>query len=397
MASSATLYGSSRRRVEADPVALLIQTLAAAGNIIGRCAYFAIESDYHRANLYAVLVGDSAKARKGTSWGRIRALTKIADPAWTEHHTKGGLSSGEGFIDAVRDEVKKFNAKDQTWEIVDPGVIDKRLFVIEPEFAGALSVMERSGNTLSPLIRQAWDGGNLATLTRNSPLRATAPHISITGHITVDEIRARLCRTDLANGFANRFLFMLVRRSNILPLGGNLTDSEILHLGEMLQTAVDNAKNIGLIEFDEEAAKAWIEIYHNLSVSKPGLLGAIVARGEAQVIRLAMIYAALDNSNAIRLPHLRAAVAAWDYAEASAAHIFGQSLGDPLADDILRTLRAQPQGLSRTDISGLLGHNKTSGRIGVALGLLQQQGLARCEMTKTVGRSSEVWSATRVD
>ena len=100
----------------------------------------------------------------------------------------------------MRDEVKKFNAKDQTWEIVDPGILDKRLFVIEPEFAGALSVMERSGNTLSPLIRQAWDGGNLATLTRNSPLRATAPHISITGHITVDELRARLCRADRANG-----------------------------------------------------------------------------------------------------------------------------------------------------------------------------------------------------
>ena len=55
---------------EADPVALLIQTLAAAGNILGRYAYFAVESDYHRANLYAVLVGDSAKGTQGYELGK---------------------------------------------------------------------------------------------------------------------------------------------------------------------------------------------------------------------------------------------------------------------------------------------------------------------------------------
>ena len=167
----------------------------------------------------------------------------------------------------------------------------------------------------------------------------------------------------------------------------------------MLQAGVvDNAKNVGLIEFDEEAARAWIEIYHNLSVSKPGLLGAIVARGEAQVIRLAMIYAALDNSNTIRLPHLRAAVAAWDYAEASAVHIFGQSLGDPLADDILRTLRAQSGGFREPISVASLATTKPAGELGWHLACSSKKASsARCEMTKTVGRSSEVWSATRED
>src|SRR4051812_42526141 len=58
---------------EADPVAILIQTLALAGNVIGRNAYYQVESDRHHANLFAVLTGKSSKARKGTSAGRVSA------------------------------------------------------------------------------------------------------------------------------------------------------------------------------------------------------------------------------------------------------------------------------------------------------------------------------------
>jgi hypothetical protein len=81
--------------------------------------------------------------------------------------------------------------------------------------------MERHGNTLSPTIRNAWDGKRLQTLTRNSPLKATGAHVSIIGHITRDELRARLSRTNMANGFANRFIFARVKRSKLLPFGGH--------------------------------------------------------------------------------------------------------------------------------------------------------------------------------
>jgi hypothetical protein len=169
---------------EANPVALLIQVLAMAGNVIGRLPYYRVESDHHRANLFGVLVGDSSKARKGTALGRVRSIVKVADETWSGDRIRGGLSSGEGFINEVRDPVEKYNAEDGQSEIVDPGVSDKRLMIIEPEFAGAISVLERHGNTLSALIRRAWDGDKLETLTRKSSLTATDAHISIIGHIT---------------------------------------------------------------------------------------------------------------------------------------------------------------------------------------------------------------------
>jgi hypothetical protein len=93
---------------EADPVALLIQVLDLSGNIVGQAPYYQIESDSHHANLFCVLVGESSKARKGTSLGRIRAVAKVADENWNDDRLKNGLSSGEGLINEVRDAVQKW-------------------------------------------------------------------------------------------------------------------------------------------------------------------------------------------------------------------------------------------------------------------------------------------------
>jgi hypothetical protein len=118
-------------------MAILIQTLALAGNVIGRSPYYQVESDRHHANLFAVLTGASSKARKGTSAGRVTAIVRLADQEWSDKRIKGGLSSGEGLINEVRDEVEKWNAKKQISEVTDPGIADKRLMVFEPEFASA--------------------------------------------------------------------------------------------------------------------------------------------------------------------------------------------------------------------------------------------------------------------
>ena len=212
---------------EADPVAILVQVLVFFGNLVGNTAHYRVEADRHHTNLFAVLVGISAKGRKGVSGGRAKSVMKAADERWIDERMKGGLSSGEGLINEVRDDVKKWDSKAEQYETIDPGVPDKRLMITEPEFANALEVMQRPGNILSPIVRNAWDGQTLSTLTKNSPLKASSPHISIVGHITEDELRARITRTDMANGFANRFLFACVRRSKLLPHGGNLAEAEV--------------------------------------------------------------------------------------------------------------------------------------------------------------------------
>ena len=232
-------------------------------------------------------------------------------------------------------------------------------------------------------------------MARSSPLCATGAHISVIGHITEDELRARLTRTDIANGFGNRFMFILVKRSKVLPFGGDaLVDEVILDLGDRLKAAVTSASGIGRIGWTRAAKDVWKKIYGRLSEGQPGLLGSVTSRAEAQMVRLALIYALLDGASNIDLPHIMAALAVWEYAEASAAHIFGASLGDPVADDIQRALQqAGSAGHEPNHDSRLFRSPPVWDRVGAALALLVTKGRARVEIQKSGGRPVEVWFA----
>ena len=384
---------------EADPAALLIQFLVAFGNAIGRGPFFEVEGDRHATNLFTVMVGETAKARKGTSWSRIRRLFMLADEAWVTSRVESGLSSGEGLIWAVRDpaerqeRVREGNETRYETVISDPGVDDKRLLVLEEEFASTLRVMGREGNTLSPVIRRAWDDGNLSSLVKNSPCRASGALISIIGHITAHELRQYLDRTEAGNGFANRFLFVCVRRSKLLPEGGRLSDSDLAPVARQIVQALACARRIQTVRRDDEAGVLWRTVYAELSEGRPGLLGAVISRAEAQTMRLAMLYALLDGSSSIAASHLQAALAVWEYCEASALCIFGGALGDPVAGRILGALRSTPEGLRRTELSDLFGRNKNQASIDGALSLLATMGVAKCVREESGGRPGERWFA----
>jgi hypothetical protein len=385
---------------EADPVALLVQMLVQFGNIIGRSAYFQVEGDRHHGNEFVVLVGRTSKARKGTSWGRVHRLFRDAEEVWAAERVQSGLSSGEGLIWSVRDPIQKRERVKERGEPVryeeveaDPGVVDKRLLVYEAEFANVLRQTERQGNTLSTVLRQAWDGADLSTLTKNSPARATGAHVSLVGHVTAEELRRYLTATESANGFGNRHLWVCTDRSKLLPDGGRVDPAVLAELvGEVVES-LTFAGTAGEMHLDDEARAVWHEVYGPLSEGRPGLAGALLGRAEAHVRRLALLYALLDRSAVIRAPHLLAALALWDYCERSVLFIFGDTLGDPVADELLRLLRACPNGLTRTDIRDYFQRNASADRIGRALGVLLQHGLARCERQETGGRPTERWFA----
>ena len=275
------------------------------------------------------LIGETSKGRKGTSWGHIRRLLHAVDPEWVDERIVSGLSSGEGLIWAVRDPIYKQEPIREKKIVtgyqevmVDPGIADKRLLAMESEFAGVLRVAQRDGNPLSPVLRDAWDGGTLQTLTKNSPAKATGAHISAIGHVTDEELRKYLTATESSNGFANRFLWACVRRSKCLPEGGRISEVDFASIINRLKQAVDFARKTGEIVRDDEARQLWRDVYPELSEGKPGLWGAVTGRAEAQTARLACLYALLDCSAVVRAEHLQAALALWDYCDRSAGYVF---------------------------------------------------------------------------
>ena len=385
---------------EADPAAVLSMFLAAFGNMAGASAHFMAEARPHPARVWPVLVGETAKGRKGSAWSSLRYVLERVDEDWLARCTTSGLSSGEGLIWAVRDQiVRRRKNKDGNLEefVEDEGVADKRFLTIEEEFSAVLKVAAREGNTVSDLLRRAWDHGDLRTMTKNSPARATGAHVTVIGHITKPDLTRLLSETDALNGFGNRFLWLAVRRSKLLPDGGALHAENLAPLTLRLRRALDCARKAALIERSEAARGLWHERYPVLTADRSGIFGALTNRAEAQVMRLALIYALLDCAPQIGVAHLQAALAVWDFCDRSTRFIFGESLGDRVADRILDELRsAGSRGLTRNELREVFKRNLTAAKIEAALGLLHRLKLAvwSKESHPGGGRPAIVWRAT---
>ena len=395
--NSAALHGLAGEIVravsphtEGGPAAVLVNIITAFGSAVGRGPHTKVGATRHGANEFAVHVGETARARKGTAHDEAMRMLRAADPEW-DARVLGGLSSGEGLIHAVRDPTWK-TTKDGEQVVDDPGVEDKRLLAVEPEFSSVLRVAARDGSVLSETLRRAWDGTDLRVLTRTSPLTATAPHISLLGHITIAELLRVLDATDQLNGFANRFLFVCVRRSQLLPHGGSLSEAAVDALARRVGVALQAARARGEVRRDAEANTVWEVVYPALTAERPGMLGAITARAEAHVLRLSLLYALLDGSSVIRRVHLRAALALWQYCEASAAFIFGDALGDPIADRVLAALRANGS-MAQSALSDLFGRHVRAPVLGRALETLVASDMIRSHQVETGGRPRIEWEA----
>jgi hypothetical protein len=91
----------------------------------------------------------------------------------------------------------------------------------------------------------------------------------------------------------------------------------LMPLIQQLSRAVKFGRGAGELTRHEDTREMWRKVYPVLSEGKPGLLGAVTSRSEAQVMRLASLYAIQDMSYAVRPEHLAAALALWEYCETS--------------------------------------------------------------------------------
>ena len=172
-----------------------------------------------------------------------------------------------------------------------------------------------------------------------------------------------------------------------------VTDEDLEPLAKRLRSAVKFARGVERIEFDSDALTLWYDVYPELSEGRPGLLGAMTGRAEAQAVRLALTFALLDESAVIRKKHLRAALELWRYAEASMAYVFGNATGDPIADELEHAIRSHEDGMTRTEIRDLFSRHKNQHQINRALTLLAELGRIRCTKEETGGRPTERWVA----
>lgn len=386
---------------EADPVAVLITVLVWAAAEFGRGQHTMIGDTEHHSRHFAAIVGNSSRARKGTSEAPVRRIFKRAEdfrleastlpfPSGSKLHVVGGpLSSGEGLVAAVRDDVE-----DENGECVAKGVDDKRLLVVEQELAVALRMFQRTGNNLSMILRMAYDGDKIQPLTKNDKVSATGSHINLIGHITRVELKALLTESEIFNGLANRFLWLMARRPRLVPLPKRMPDDAVDEVAREIAKVITlaHSRPSRTLVMSNSAQDHWCTVYPELTQDYPGILGAITSRQEAHARRLALTYAQLDGADYIEIHHLEAALALCRYSFDTCRYLFGEADLDPDVRKIIEALTPEKK-LTTTEIrrEAFSGHIKKE-RLRAVLQGMQDQGRVTMREEPTEGRPRQIWS-----
>ncbi len=369
---------------EIDPHAILFSLLEVAGAVIGPNIHLFVGETRHYCRLFSVLVGASSRGRKGSSVGPILSVFNDLREDFQAIRSSGPLSSGEGLLWRIRDASEEVDKEGMP---IASGVDDKRLLILDGEFAAALRAMKRESNTLSAVLRSAWDDGNIAPLTKTRPVKVTDGHICFVSHITQAELSACLSETDALNGFANRILWICTRRQGSVPFPERLSKESRQEITAILERTLKVAERAREMALTPEAREIFTKSYPILTQERPGLYGAATSRAEAQTMRMAMILSLIDGSPSIRQEDMIRSLHCWRYAEESARFIFGDREPDQRANKILKYLRDGEKTTTQI-INNLFSKNGT----GIAAVLEHLQAVGKItSRKKQTGKKPVTW------
>jgi hypothetical protein len=274
---------------------------------------------------------------------------------------------------------------------------DKRLLVVESEWAAVMARMKREGNSLSATLRAAWEGGDLSTMAVNARVAPTS-HVGLIAHITPEEFRTKVSGSDMAGGTYNRFLPIAVARSKFLPLAQGIDEETLHQLGASLRDRLAEGADLHAVEFTGAGGAAWKRLYVEFGSDhgEEGPIAQFTARAAPNCLRIAAIHAALDHASKIGPEHLTAAAALVRYSIDSARSVFTNNhvlskLATWIAD-------GGPEGRTRKQITTeYFGGHKKSGEINELLDKLLNAGIASKAMVPPPegrgGRATEIYAA----
>ncbi len=349
---------------EADPAAVLVSLLALAGAMTGDGPHVMVGASRHPPRIWPLVMGRTGSGRKGESWAVSESVLISADPHFASERLTSGLSTGEGLIAMFTDR------KDEEGNVT--AIADKRLLVTEQEFARVLTAARREHNTLSTVLRGLWDHGRAGVMTKGAPIHCHGAHLVVVAHITPHELLARLSGTDVSGGLLNRFLPVLAQRPHLLP---SPPAAGLESWGPQLDTVTIRARAAARrYRRDDAAEELWAGAYAAMAADEEdGPLGEVLARGPAYAMRLALLYALLDEARLIGADHLRAGLAVWAYAAASARRVFGAAHQTDV-EKLSAYLADGGGGRTRTEIRDLFGRHKSGKQIDAMLAELERAG-----------------------
>ncbi len=356
---------------ETNAYAIAANFMAYLSCAIGRGVYLPIGNTWHHARLFCLHIGRSGRGRKGDALALVlrldQALHRLNESYAPQIH-RGGLSSREGLVALMHDGYRQGRQE-------VPAIEDKRLWVVESEFANVLHQGRREGNTLSAALRDCWDGVCLKPATKSNRLYASHPHVCLSGAISPSELTGLLTARELTNGFANRFLMIWAERSQILPFPKATPQASVDALAHRIMKILEfvganrhDHRDRLQMELSAQAQWRYAQLYRGELNEDPGseLVSAMLERRAPMLLRLAMLFALSDLQTRIDVPHIEAAMAWLRYATASVRYIFVSAAEETkmaqvreLADRVLVFLHEHGQA-TRSQISAECFRGKVS-------------------------------------
>ncbi|WP_022975325.1 DUF3987 domain-containing protein [Nevskia ramosa] len=318
---------------EVNPVAAMAAAMSWLSACMGRNRAIAIGDEWHHLRLFTLHVGRSSRGGKGMALGLLKrviaAIGKLDDATTLrpQMHT-GGLSSREGLAVLIHDGYTEGKTE-------YPPIVDKRLFIVESEFANVLAQGKRDGNTLSTCLRDVWDGSAIKPATKSSQVWASRPHIALHGCITPTELRAKLASNDLSNGFANRFLMVWGERTGVIPFPSRASDATVHELAKLFAAIIrhglagyPDATETCPLRMSRTALSLYADCYREFAKPHPGgeLIGGLLQRRAPMLLRMAGLFAVTDLADEIDRGHVEAAQAWMTYFAQSAQMIFAPAV-----------------------------------------------------------------------
>jgi len=312
---------------ETNAHAIAANFMAYLSCAVGRGVYLPIGNTWHHARLFCLHIGRSGRGRKGDAVSltlRIDLVLRAMDEAFAPQIHRGGLSTREGLAALIHDGYRQ-GRQDV------PAIEDKRLWVVESEFANVLHQGRRDGNTLSAALRDCWDGVDLKPATKSNRLYASDPHVCLSGAISPGELTGLMSTREFTNGFANRFLMIWAERSRMLPFPKETPQATVELLAARTQEVLafvradqhDEREHLRM-ELSPQAQWRYAQLYRGELHDgiDDGAIGALLERRAPMLLRLAMLMALTDLQTRIDVPHIDAAMAWIRHATASVRFVF---------------------------------------------------------------------------
>jgi hypothetical protein len=354
--------------------------LTIIGAMLGRRCYVWMANELY-PNIYSVVVGDTAKARKTTAIGYAEKTLKAVDQNVI---FSSGISTTQGLISMLQlpsakeledfDEEYKENPNLQLPKPLEmyfaqnnAGRLEYegfRLLYYEREFSALLKkTLKDYSSDFIETLTQAYDmPPELDNHSMTNPMSAPKPCVSVLGATTFGKLRRRLLAEEIEGGFANRFMYFVGERKPPKSLPPRPYQNL---LNAITTTLHDTTTKWNHTEFklSDEAFQLWDDFYcREYSTEYDSVtIDEVIARLTTHTLKIALIYAATENNEpVINAEQMQAAINVGEYLRKSALKIFAMQSGSKYAkieEMILDCLQEQSKGATVSEIRNIVRKN----------------------------------------